>query len=1132
MAEPQAAAERRVVLIPVRSTSGDATGEVVEVALDDTFPADAQELIEVLAAESAAPGLWLRVGLEYLRRGHPAQMEAVLREGSERSGYPRDESERAGAVGLHSTLAAYYAAESAQDKKRRTDLQRRATAELNAAEAANIHDWNSWLAKGLLYIAKGELESAQRQFENVLEPSVAPGHTGATLGKACVHFGRGEYREARDLLRRALETNPACPPCVRVALAHTYWRLGRADIAAQWLRRALEVDPRNVEAIAALAVLEINAGHIQPAMQQLKAAYQVSPRHPVVLNHLANHLFYKGEVHRALEFATAASEATQIEKLRAESYYIIARSHHKNGAYDTALKFYNMSTMSWPEFPLAQYGLGQMHIHKGELDKAVACFESVLKAVPGNYEATRVLGSLYLQLGRRALALSHLRTITSNPGTAGDPHAWAELAHLALTGGESGDAPDLIDALRHYDRARQMLRDMSEQIPPEYHNNAGVAQFYLGRLDEATAAFKDAIAASGVATEAFAPENVTATFNLARVYEATCQLPLAESLYKGILKEHPNYVACYMRLGMMAREKGLLSEAADWLKLVFSVNKTHKDAWSMMGLLHVEKGEWQPAQKKFEQVMELCTSDGAKEGAAASGDDQSREQNKDAFAQVALGTVFHAAMRREHDAEKAAKFLRHAYDYFRAALKSDPSNAYAALGIGVVLAEHGEHAAAAEIFADLRQTLTESLEPAVNCAHALMRLGHTDKAVAAYEACLRRWRWSPGDGQQLLLYLANAYFVQHQWKDCRRVLQQALLVTPNNSSIWHALANALEATASAELEANPQTSAGLAAAVSDLKVARQLFKWQSKDAHAESCDRKQRTASERLPVVAAKEAEDIRAREEEKRRRAEELEKRRQEEESKRRAEEERHNRMREMAQRAKEAAEDVIAAMQEEAARKRAAAQAKADAEAEGSGAEKPDEAEGGAGSYRQPASEEEQDLFGDADDDDKKKKKHKRRHASAENSGSSGDESARKRAKKEKKKLKKRHRQELEAAAAAAAAGNDDQAPSPSASASEPVQKLSRLHRADRADDDVAAAAEAPLQAVEPVPEAAPALAPVAGSEMEMHQDDAALQQHGDMEAPAEGSAMEGPTAEEPAPFGSHLEAIMGADPSAPTF
>lgn len=41
-----------------------------------------------------------------------------------------------------------------------------------------------------------------------------------------------------------------------------------------------------------------------------------------------------------------------------------------------------------------------------------------------------------------------------------------------------------------------------------------------------------------------------------------CNFGEAEKLYKDILKEHPNYVDCYLRLGCMSRDKGQIYDAS------------------------------------------------------------------------------------------------------------------------------------------------------------------------------------------------------------------------------------------------------------------------------------------------------------------------------------------------------------------------------------------------------------------------------------------------------------------------------------------------------------------------------------------------------------------------------------------
>ena len=60
--------------------------------------------------------------------------------------------------------------------------------------------------------------------------------------------------------------------------------------------RALQLDNKNVPSIIALAVLDLNLGTpegIRSGIQGLGIAYHHEPENPMVLNHLANHFFYK-----------------------------------------------------------------------------------------------------------------------------------------------------------------------------------------------------------------------------------------------------------------------------------------------------------------------------------------------------------------------------------------------------------------------------------------------------------------------------------------------------------------------------------------------------------------------------------------------------------------------------------------------------------------------------------------------------------------------------------------------------------------------------------------------------------------------------------------------------------------------
>lgn len=75
-----------------------------------------------------------------------------------------------------------------------------------------------------------------------------------------------------------------------------FFCLNRVERSRLAFERVLELEPQNVHALIALAILDMNnldAEGIQNGVQSLGRAYQIDQENPVVLNHLANHFFYR-----------------------------------------------------------------------------------------------------------------------------------------------------------------------------------------------------------------------------------------------------------------------------------------------------------------------------------------------------------------------------------------------------------------------------------------------------------------------------------------------------------------------------------------------------------------------------------------------------------------------------------------------------------------------------------------------------------------------------------------------------------------------------------------------------------------------------------------------------------------------
>ena len=183
------------------------------------------------------------------------------------------------------------------------------------------------------------MDQADAQFNFVLNQS--PNNIPSLLGKACIAFNKKDYRGALTFYRKALRTNPNCPASVRVGMGHCFMKLNNHEKARAAYERARQLNPRSVGALVGLAILDLNEQNdnsIRSGVTKLSEAYTIDSTNPMVLNHLANHFFFKKDYNKVHQLALHAFHNTENESMRAESCYQLARSFHVQVSYFKSVK--------------------------------------------------------------------------------------------------------------------------------------------------------------------------------------------------------------------------------------------------------------------------------------------------------------------------------------------------------------------------------------------------------------------------------------------------------------------------------------------------------------------------------------------------------------------------------------------------------------------------------------------------------------------------------------------------------------------------------------------------------------------------------------------------------------------------
>ena len=412
----------------------------------------------------------------------------------------------------------------------------------------------------------------------------------------------------------------------------------------------------------------------------------------------------------------------------------------------------------------------------------------------------KILGSLYANSSsqsKRDIAKSHLKKVTEQ--FPDDVEAWIELAQIL-------EQNDLQGSLAAYAQATNILTEnISADVPPEIWNNIAALHYRMGNLTEAKTKLELALERAKSEAEHdsqyYDSISVTMTYNLARLYEEMCDFDRADKLYKDILKEHPNYIDCYLRIGSMARDKGLIFVASDYFKDAQKINMNHPDTRSLLGNLHLAKMQWTLAEKNFDAVM---------------------KQRQDSYALIARGNYFLQCVHQPiRDKNKDKQNLQMALKTFTEVNRLDPKNIWAANGIGAVLAHKGYFIESRDIFAQVREATADFSDVWLNIAHIYVEQKQYISAIQMYENCLKKFY--KHHNVEVMQYLARAYFRAGKLNEAKTVLLKARRVAPQDTVLLFNIALVLQRLAMQILKDEKSVLTEVLQAVHELGLAHKYF---------------------------------------------------------------------------------------------------------------------------------------------------------------------------------------------------------------------------------------------------------------------------------------------------------------------
>ncbi|MEN6335645.1 MAG: tetratricopeptide repeat protein [Phycisphaerales bacterium] len=202
-----------------------------------------------------------------------------------------------------------------------------------------------------------------------------------------------DYAGAERQARRALELNPRNADALH-HLGLALFGLRQYDEAVQRLSEAVQIKPKEAEMHIQLGVVLLSAGKTAEAVNSLEKALQIAPDNGEAHFNLGVAMFRIGNRQEATK---QWLEAVRLRPDDHEAHYNLAMMLEQEKKFDQAIEHYRLTVQAKPDHVLAQANLGLLLSTKGSLQEGLTHLAKAVELDPAN---TTIRFNLAITLGR------------------------------------------------------------------------------------------------------------------------------------------------------------------------------------------------------------------------------------------------------------------------------------------------------------------------------------------------------------------------------------------------------------------------------------------------------------------------------------------------------------------------------------------------------------------------------------------------------------------------------------------------------------------------------------------------------------------------------------------------------------
>ena len=266
------------------------------------------------------------------------------------------------------------------------------------------------LSKAKSYARKGEIEEAQKLYQNVLQ--VFPKNVRAQKALNALNkpkllnvtesppqeiinqlinlINQGQsvtVVEQAQALTRQYPNAPIIWNILGAAAAQT----GQIDQAIHAFRTVIAIKPDYAEAHSNLGNVLKDQGKLEEAIEAYNKALSLKPDYAEAYNNMGNILMDQGKLEGATE---AYNKALSLKPDYADAYYNHGNVLKDQGKLEEAIKAYQKALSLKPDYVKAHKNMGVVLINQGKLDEAIEAYKKALSLKPDYAEASHILSAL------------------------------------------------------------------------------------------------------------------------------------------------------------------------------------------------------------------------------------------------------------------------------------------------------------------------------------------------------------------------------------------------------------------------------------------------------------------------------------------------------------------------------------------------------------------------------------------------------------------------------------------------------------------------------------------------------------------------------------------------------------------